>query len=242
VECTVCCLPPGGTYELSLHGEVTCVSHVVVDRCVLCARPRSENSSGWSTFTSETTRCPTCVRQAVETQEQARAYIPLVRRDMARIGIELSTRVAVRLRAPGSLGFRTDANGIDVCLGMTRSERRIGSGSSAVTGIEITRGLTEVHFGAVLAHELGHAWLIQRGAGDLEPVLAEGTCELFAGAWLKQRSGSLARTLREAMRTNPDPVYGAGYRLVRDAVLRHGVAVVLDSVCRRRRLPLSGGG
>jgi Protein DA1 len=237
VKCTVCRLPPGGTYELSLHGEVTCVSHVVADRCVLCARPRSENSSGWLRFTGEALRCPTCVQQAVETQEQARAHIPLVRRDMARIGIELSTRVAVRLRDPGSLGFRTGANGIDVRLGVTRSERWIGSGSSVVMGIEIARGLTEVHFGAVLAHELGHAWLIQRGAGDLEPVLAEGTCELFAGAWLKQRSGSLARALRESMRTNPDPVYGTGYRLVRDAVLRHGIALVLDSICRRRRLP-----
>jgi hypothetical protein len=155
---------------------------------------------------------------------------------MARIGIELSTRVAVRLRDPDSLGFRAGASGTGLPLGLTAGERT-GSESATVVGIEVARGLPEVHFGATLAHELGHAWLIQRGAADLEPILAEGTCELFTGAWLKQRNGSLARTLRESMMTNPDPVYGAGYRLVRDAVLRHGIAVVLDSICHRRRLP-----
>ena len=152
---------------------------------------------------------------------------------MARIGIELSTRVAVRLVAPDTLEFRPGT----LHLGVTTSETVDTGGPSTVVGIEVAGGLPGVYFGAIVAHELGHARLIQRGAVDLEPMLAEGTCDLFASAWLKRQKGTLAGTLREAIANSPDPVYGAGYRMVRDAVLRHGVAAVLDSVCRRRTLP-----
>jgi hypothetical protein len=109
--------------------------------------------------------------------------------------------------------------------------------SRTVAGIEVVRGLTSVHFGATVAHEIGHAWLIQRGAPIADPVLLEGVCEVFASAWLKRRPGRLPQALREAMAANPDNVYGAGYRLVREAVARSGIRLVLRELCRSGRLP-----
>jgi Protein DA1 len=237
VTCTVCHQPPAAPYVLSLHGEVTCADHPVLGRCVLCARPRSENSAGWSQFTIGTTRCPTCAGNAVETQQQARAHIPLIRREMSAAGIELPTRVRVELRDPDALGLGAPRAGSGMCLGITRTVEWSRDGACEVIGIEIARGLTPVHFGQTVAHEIGHAWLAQRGAKDLEHKLAEGVCELFAGAWLKRRGGSFASALRDSLLTNPDPVYGGGYRMVRNAVLRHGVAAVLDSICDRGALP-----
>ncbi|SFR22922.1 Protein of unknown function [Lentzea waywayandensis] len=109
--------------------------------------------------------------------------------------------------------------------------------STTVAGIDVVRGLTRARFGATVAHEIGHAWLIQRGALVTDPVLVEGTCEVFASAWLKRQPGSYPGALREAMWTNPDQVYGEGYRRVREAVVRKGIHPVLHSLCTSGTLP-----
>ncbi|WP_221483792.1 protein DA1 [Saccharothrix ecbatanensis] len=214
-----------------MHGEVTCARHHAREGCVLCGRPRDGGESGWSSFTATTARCPTCSHQAVDSQEEARRHIPAVRREMAALGIQLDQRVRVTLVEPDVINLGSPG----LCLG--RTLQRIEESVTDVLGIEIARGLTATHFGATVAHEIGHAWLAQRGARGLAKPLEEGLCELFSGAWLKRRGTEFARTMRRVALENPDPVYGAGYRMVRDAVVSHGIAVVLDSVCTRSRLP-----
>lgn len=228
----VCGSPPVDRYVLSLHGEATCVRHPTEGTCALCGRPRHNGERGWARFTSAAARCPTCAGQAVDTREEARRHIPAVRAEMARLGIELDQRVRVTLVEPDLI----NGDG-GLCLGRTLRRTWMETSVTDVLGIEIARGLTTTHFGATLAHEIGHAWLAQRGAPDLPPPLEEGVCELFAGAWLKRRSSGFAAALRDSTLKNPDPVYGAGYRMVRDSVVSHGIAVVLDSVCARGRLP-----
>jgi hypothetical protein len=169
----------------------------------------------------------------VDTQDDARRHIPLLRKEMAALGIELDQRVRVTLVEPDRIN---DEDG-ELCLGRTLQRTWLETSVTDVLGIEIVRGLTETHFGATVAHEIGHAWLAQRGAPGLPPPLAEGVCELFAGAWLKRRPTGFAAALRRSALENPDPVYGAGYRMVRDSVVSHGITAVLDSLCGRGRLP-----
>ncbi len=229
----VCGSPPADRYVVSLHGEATCVRHPTDGTCALCGRPRHRGQPGWSRFTATAARCPTCARQAVETQEEARKHIPFLRAEMAKLGIELAQRVRVTLVEPD----RINGDGGGLCLGRTLQRTWLETSVTDVLGIEIMRGLTTAHFGATVAHEIGHAWLAQRGARDLAPPLEEGVCELFAGAWLKRQESGFAAALRRSALKNPDPVYGAGYRMVRDSVVSHGITAVLDSVCGRGRLP-----
>ncbi|MFI9386932.1 protein DA1 [Kutzneria sp. NPDC052558] len=234
-SCVACGGIPIGTYRVSLWGEATCSAHVIAGDCVLCGRPRADPPGvGWATFTRDTLRCPTCVRHGIETQAAARGHIPGVRAAMAAMGVELIRRVRVTLVVPDALrnGWPTDA----VLFGMTHHQVS-ADGAADVLGIQVAAGLTTTHFGATLAHEIGHAWLVERGAVGLEPTVAEGLCELFAGAWLKKQRTVVADALREAMATNPDPVYGGGYRLVRAAVVRHGIRAVLNHLVTRRTLP-----
>lgn len=236
-SCTICRLPPVGLYVLSLYGEATCASHPALDRCFFCARPRSRVCAGWSRFTADRVRCPTCSRRAVDTQEQARAYIPDVRREMAGIGISLCTPVRVGLCDADLIDKAGGSDGSGVCLGLTHSRAWLDGRADEVLHIEIARGLPETHFGQVLAHEIGHAWLVQNRATDLDPALAEGVCELFSGAWLKRNATAVASALRESLAANPDPVYGDGYRMVRAAVVRFGVDAVLKHICTHGTLP-----
>ncbi|MEV7095921.1 protein DA1 [Amycolatopsis sp. NPDC051045] len=150
-----------------------------------------------------------------------------MREQLTALGIELDQRVRVRLVEAIHLPDGTAATGLTQECEQSRT----------VAGIEVVRGLTSVHFGATVAHEIGHAWLIQRGAPITGPVLLEGVCEVFASAWLKRQPGRLPAALREAMAANPDNVYGTGYRLVRAAVERSGIRAVLQELCRSGRLP-----
>ncbi|MBM7769883.1 hypothetical protein JOD54_000087 [Actinokineospora baliensis] len=233
MTCTVCGGAPPGSYELSMHEEPTCVSHPVAMRCALCGRPApDQRTPGWSRW-GASTRCPRCALGAIECQDDARGQIPVVRAAMAALGIELTRRVRVTLADPGPLS--PDTTGRDGVLGITHQQW--GPDGYAAVSIEIAGGLTPVHFGATLAHELGHAWLAERKSGPLPLPLEEGVCEVFAGAWLKKQDTPLATRLRAAMDTNPDPVYGHGYRMVRAAIVHAGIEAVLTSVVRTGALP-----
>ncbi len=209
-----------------MQDERTCVAHGAASRCSLCGRPRPPGP-GWYEPFRRRPRCPTCSVGAVDTQEQARRHIPGVRADMAALGVSLDRRVRVTL-----VDTMPTIDGASP-TGLTHSFKETGE----VIGIEVLSGLTAVHFGQTVAHEIGHAWLIERGAAVTHPVLVEGLCEVFASAWLKKQPGALPPRLREAMATNPDKTYGAGYRVVREAVVRNGIRKVLHALCVTGRLP-----
>lgn len=183
-------------------------------RCVVCGRSRPAVDAA---------RCPVCATGPVTSQVCARRIVPVVRSDLAAIGIALRTRVRVRLVAPDDLG--TPRPGV---LGLT--EQRWYEGDAARRSVEIRIVLTPTRFGRVVAHEVGHAWLGERGSWLADARIEEGVCELFASAWLKSQRTPSADALRDQLRHNPDPVYGDGFRIIEDAVVRHGVGPVLDAV------------
>jgi hypothetical protein len=209
-----------------MQGEQTCAGHGAPVRCVLCNRPRSPGP-GWHELPGRRPRCPTCSVDAVDTQAEARKHIPAVRADMAALGIVLDKRVRVTLVDTLSRFAGRSVNGLTHFV----------QGTGEVIGISVVSGLTRVGFCATVAHEIGHVWLVQKGAAVTEPVLVEGLCELFAAAWLKKQAGHLATAIREAMAANPDPVYGVGYRTVRNAVVVHGIGPVLAALCADGGLP-----
>lgn len=180
-------------------------------------------------------RCPTCLIDAVQTQVDARRWLPVVRRELADLGVELTQRVRVRLVAPDELTAESVAPG-STLLGVTE-QRAVGAARLDVVEIRIAAGLSPTHFGRAVAHEVGHAWLTQRGGPQLDPAVEEGLCELFAHAWLKRQRTALADELRRRLRENPDPVYGGGFRIVHAAVVRNGIAAVLTSLTEVGELP-----
>jgi hypothetical protein len=236
-SCTVCGRPPTGTISVSLHGEITCVRHPVRALCVFCGRPDPEpQPPGWRTF-APGLRCTTCGADVVETQAEARRLLPGIRREMADIGITLPTRVLVRLVPCDQLDPGRQPIAGALLLGVTEHIPRGAGRRAEVVEIRIARGQPLLQFGRAVAHEMGHAWLTQHGAVRPDPAIEEGLCELFAHGWLKRRDGPTAEELRRRLRENPDPVYGVGFRTVRDAATRHGVSAVLTSLARTGSLP-----
>lgn len=79
----------------------------------------------------------------------------------------------------------------------------------------------------VLAHELGHAWqFAHRPDLDLiEDFMAEGFAEWVA-YHLTRRAGLTEFSYR--IKTNPDPLYGAGFRWHLELEREHGVSGVIS--------------
>ena len=88
--------------------------------------------------------------------------------------------------------------------------------SRTLQGIVIVGGLAREHFEGVLAHELGHVWLFRARLDQLPAPLTEGFCELVRHAWLLRLGTPLAGELRRRLEEGTDPVYGDGFRRVKE--------------------------
>lgn len=85
------------------------------------------------------------------------------------------------------------------------------------------------------------------GYHDLDLVVEEGLCEVLGHMWLDSHMRSLSKTemalspgfdfqkrlakfLQHDVESNPDPVYGGGYRLMRRATDMYGLKGTLDYI------------
>ena len=78
----------------------------------------------------------------------------------------------------------------------------------------------------VLAHELGHAWQFESrpDLDEIDDFMAEGFAEWVA-YHLTRRAGLTEFSYR--IKTNPDPLYGAGFRWHLELEREHGVSGVI---------------
>ncbi len=77
--------------------------------------------------------------------------------------------------------------------------------------IAVQRGLPRDRFGIVVAHELGHAWLVQQRA-ELSERIEEGICDWLAHAFALHCGTADTVWTAQRIATNPDPVNGEGFR------------------------------
>jgi len=146
------------------------------------------------------------------------------------MGIKLAVPVRVTLVSPHAM-TAMDEHRTGSTSGLTISQ------GQRVLSISVVSGLPAVEFGSVVAHECMHAWMTQQGFPQLADPIAEGLCQLASYGWLRRQSDPLARALRQQIETLVDPVYGDGFRLVRDSVRKHGLRHVLTTVHRTGGLP-----
>lgn len=228
-RCTICGAVPS-RFVVSLHGRRTCASHRVAERCFFCSEPGEFTRLG-----PTITRCPTCTATAtVERRDDIEQELPRIRAELQRLGFGLQRRVIVELATSGEL-HSLSPDAAHAVLGETRLQ--VQYGSAKAVNVLILRGLPVLWFGRTVAHENMHAWLAEQGWPPRTPRVEEGLCELVAYAWLKAQPGKWPAALRSAMLSGADPLYGAGFHAVQDAVRRRGISGVLESVRKSGRLP-----
>ena len=218
--CALCRNPIAGHFEVSQLAEAFCDAHAALPRCRLCGAP----VPGSGRF------CRSCAASAVRTQQDVGHRLPGIRSDLRAMGLQLLAPVRVRLVATLALDGLPAATETET-LGTTTY---VGA---EVVDLAVVADLPLPMFGAVVAHECMHAWLAQHGVTELSLPVTEGLCELAAYGWLGRQDEPRAAVLRAQTRSNPDPVYGDGFRAVSAVARRHGVRAVLASLAATGRLP-----
>ncbi|KAH1153003.1 hypothetical protein AAZX31_18G034000 [Glycine max] len=79
-------------------------------------------------------------------------------------------------------------------IGMRSQAQRLPR-KCEVTAILVLYGLPRLLTGAILAHELMHAWLRLKGYQNLSPEVEEGICQVLSYMWLDAEVMSCARTM-----------------------------------------------
>lgn len=197
--------------------------------CLFCGArlPRNVRGNGPAV-------CDACRARAIDRQQDVRRELPRIRSELSRLGISLTGRVKVDLVESGELQRIPGATVWTQGVTVWRQDPRT---NTSQIRIGIAAGLPFEAFAMTVGHEAGHAWLVQRGAKIQHSLVEEGFCNTISAAWAKQHGTDLALRLRAALALDPDPVYGDGYRLVRDSMRRHGVRQVVDQLLSTGTLP-----
>ena len=96
--------------------------------------------------------------------------------------------------------------------------------------------MPHIECASVLAHEYAHIWLNERFIEDSPPVV-EGFCNLVSEAILLREKGKLASIIRENMKQSDNPVYGAGYRRMKQRLEVLGWTALLAEMKTKSQPP-----
>ena len=95
--------------------------------------------------------------------------------------------------------------------------------------IYILAGMPLIQFEAVLAHELLHVWLIEKEA-RLSSAQTEGFCNLGSELVYQSAASGMSDYLLKEMQTDPDRIYGDGYRKMTARLKRYGWQRLKNSI------------
>ena len=93
--------------------------------------------------------------------------------------------------------------------------------------IYIMKGMSEDSFEATLAHELTHAWQIERCVPEQDKIVREG----FA-RWIEYKYLDLigAYVLANSVKRDADPVYGVGFKKMLDLEDKVGAKEMINKI------------
>ncbi|KAK4348865.1 hypothetical protein RND71_031620 [Anisodus tanguticus] len=137
-----------------------------------------------------------------------------------------------------------------------------------VTAILVLFGLPRLLTGAILAHELMHAWLRIKGFRNLSLEVEEGICQVLSYMWLESEimprsrdmpststaSSSSMSSSKKGVKSGVEnklgeffmhqivhdtsPAYGGGFRAANEAVNKYGLRCTLDHIRLTGSFPL----
>lgn len=93
----------------------------------------------------------------------------------------------------------------------------------------VYRQLSKVQFANVLAHELLHIWLYNRGVNPI-PIMCEGFCNLGSYVVLSNINNSEAKATLHSMIVSSDPIYGDGLRICKTMFDKGGWREVIKAL------------
>jgi len=224
-RCGLCGRPVQGRYLVDAWGRNYCGGHEAGSApCGGCGAPVSLGED-W---------CPKCRTFAVRNlTELASIY-----RRVTRWGEGLGLR-GVERKMPLSFGSRGE---LDRALGsagygLTKTRRYstllgLRRGVTEVEGVTVVAGIPSFLCHGVLAHEMGHVWLVLAGITLTDRQREEGFCEYLAYRYYSEHAVPCRGHLQAAIQRNSDPIYGDGFRRICKEIASGGLDRLIQALTR----------
>ena len=230
-SCANCGQLPQGRYMIitGINGESRryCGKCSQYKKCFSCHFPAPTGRF----YRDGRTQCLNCSRKALTPQQTAELLTQL-RHELAEMHrFDPYHRITLRLVDHNTL--KKIANSPDVmgCMKVfvttteTTQRRQKKIRKEWKCTLYLLNDLPEIVAAKVLTHELTHDYLYHHAGSGKDPVVTEGICEAVSGQWLLRRK---FKGYFEAMKKNPDPVYGAGFRKFYPQLERYGIKGITE--------------
>ena len=225
--CGVCNVPLGTSFRVSHHREPFCSSHDQARVLCQCCGHLIQWSSPAQGF------CQACATEILRDPIEAETLLGRVQASLRKEGLPWWPQsFPVRLVGPEDLkvpGHEVGPPLVGVIAKVTSTNSK-GQQIRRVPEIRLLHGRPKLVQGLVVAHELGHAWLFQKGFLALPLDVEEGFCEFCAHHWLSRTGDRRAPYLMHDIETNPDSTYGGGFRKVSALAGKDGLPGVVERI------------
>ncbi|MGV3522901.1 MAG: protein DA1 [Candidatus Sericytochromatia bacterium] len=233
--CAICQQPLKGKYLFDPWGHKAHVKHggQRTLSCGVCARLVSQaTSQGGIQYGDGRVVCGIC-RLTEVTETTAIAQIKTyVLAQLRSVGFDyIPDYIAVNLADQHTLNQRLGAGRSANSHGYTKTiEKRVNGQLTREHSIFILHGLPRLVFSGVLAHELLHVWLNDRGIHHWPEREIEGFCNLGTALVYQNDDTPLAQVLLKRMEDDPSPVYGEGFRRQRARLQQLGWLAMIQAM------------
>lgn len=238
-RCAVCSQPVEGPHLMDAWGNKAHTEHGgrEVDLCDSCGRIISQQTSkGSSTYSDGRIICGLCRKTAVMHLRSPGKMQRSLTTLLGSVGIGgIPDNIPLKLVNLDSLKQHSGDMFSDSARGFTMTTRyaRKNTATRVDHTIFILSGLPLEEFKAVLAHELLHVWLIEHKV-DLSHTNTEGFCNLGAMLVNQTENSPFSLNLLRQLENNPDPVYGDGYRTMKERLDRLGWDGLITDLLKNR--------
>jgi len=211
-----------------------------LENCLYCGRWITEfGSNGGHTLSGDRRICGLCFPDLL-TEDDARALMDTVRMQMEELGIQIKPKeiplnVVDRERLLYlSKGLSVDPWGL---AWFEQTSYQFGLFKDREYRIYLLDSLPRTQARATLAHELMHVYLYSNGRHDMDPALAEGSCDAVSWMILRSDTSAAAARLMEGMERDKHPLYGEGFRRSRSMYLKRGMDAWLRYLRKNDKAP-----
>ncbi len=211
--CGVCRRPLARQFSLSHHQEPFCNCHAQNQILCQCCGHLIPGNQPTGEF------CASCRSDIPQDSKALEPLLAGIQGQLRGEGLPWWPQsFPLRLVAPDEMKIsdtQTDAPLAGLIRKVSTSDAK-GRPVRSVPEIRLLRGRPSLMQGAVIAHELGHAWIFQKSCYELPTDLEEGFCEFCSYLWLSSSKDPRAAYRMERIALNPDLIYGGGFRKIKE--------------------------